>query len=256
MNFTLIITFGALGLFLALLGALELGTRTGRRLLAQDPESPKGTTAADGLVYALLGLLLAFSFSGAAGRFERRRELIVAESNALGTAWLRLDLLPATHRDEVKAKFRAYFDARLAVYEVPRERAAVLAALDVVQRRQEELWTATVQACSGAELGLAMPVLPPLNESFDLATERTQALLAHPPVAIFLLLTLLALGGAFLAGQSMAIAKSSLLRHRLLFAGVLAVTIYTIVDLEYPRLGFVRVDAFDAVLYDLRATMK
>ena len=240
-------------LFLVLLAALELGTRAGRRLLALDPEVSKGTTAADGLVYALLGLLIAFTFSGAANRFDRRRDQIVAEANALGTAWLRLDLLPSEQPD-VRERFRAYFDARLALYEVPRDEESLRAALEVAQRRQDELWAAAVQGCS-AELGLAMPVLPPLNECFDIAGERTAAILAHPPAAIFWLLVLLSLGGSFLAGQSMAVAKTSLLRHRLLFAGVLAVTFYLILDLEYPRLGLLRLDGHDAVLHALRATM-
>lgn len=240
-------------LFLAMLAALELGTRAARRLLALDPEVSKGTTAADGLVYALLGLLIAFTFSGAANRFERRRDQIVAESNALGTAWMRLDLLQPEPRAEVQARFRAYFDARLALYEVPRDEESIRAALDVAQRRQDELWAAAVPACSGREL--AMPILPPLNECFDIAGERTAAVFAHPPAAIFVLLVLLSLGGSFLAGQSMAVAKTSLLRHRILFAGVLAVTFYLILDLEYPRMGLLRLDGYDAVLHALRATM-
>lgn len=241
-------------LFLVMLLALELGTRSARRLLALDPEVSKGTTAADGLVYALLGLLIAFTFSGAANRFDRRRDMIVAESNALGTAWMRLDLL-VSGKQEVQERFRAYFDARLALYEVPRDEASIRAALEVAQRRQDELWAAAVRACSGTELGLALPVLPPLNECFDIAGERTAAVFAHPPAAIFWLLVLLSLGGSFLAGQSMAVAKTSLLRHRLLFAGVLAVTFYLILDLEYPRLGLLRLDGHDAVLHALRATM-
>ena len=65
------------------------------RELARDPEGlAKGTGAAEGAVFGLLGLILAFSFSGAATRFEQRRHLITEEANAIGTAYLRLDLLP------------------------------------------------------------------------------------------------------------------------------------------------------------------
>ena len=49
----------------------------------------------EGVIFGLLSLLIAFTFSGAASRFERRRDLIVQEANAIGTAYLRIDLLPA-----------------------------------------------------------------------------------------------------------------------------------------------------------------
>ena len=54
----------------------------------------------EGAVFALLGLLLAFTFSGAATRFEGRRHLIVEEANDIGTAYLRVDLLPADAQPE------------------------------------------------------------------------------------------------------------------------------------------------------------
>ena len=60
-----------------------------------DPEGAHtGTGPVEGAVFALFGLLVAFSFSGAAERFDVRRQLIVEEANAIGTAYLRIDLTP------------------------------------------------------------------------------------------------------------------------------------------------------------------
>jgi hypothetical protein len=85
------------GLFVCLLGAILFGISTGRRRRRELGEAAElGTGAVDGAVYALLGLLIAFTFSGAAARFDERRGLIVEEANDIGTAWLRLDMLPAS----------------------------------------------------------------------------------------------------------------------------------------------------------------
>ncbi len=73
------------------LGWLELGRRIALRRLAVG-EKGADYGVIEGAMFALLGLLIAFTFSGAAERFERRRALIVEEANAIGTAYLRLDL--------------------------------------------------------------------------------------------------------------------------------------------------------------------
>ena len=62
-----------------------------------------------------MGLLLAF-LAGAASRFDARRSLIVQEANTIGTAYLRLDLLPAEAQVKLKEDFRQYVDSRLAIY--------------------------------------------------------------------------------------------------------------------------------------------
>jgi len=84
------------GLYFGMILLLELGRRLGRLRQRKDEEAARaGLGAVEGAVFALLGLLIAFTFSGAALRFDARRQLIVQEANAIGTAWLRLSLLPA-----------------------------------------------------------------------------------------------------------------------------------------------------------------
>src|SRR4051794_33487698 len=97
MTFTLTALALTAALFVGMLVLLEAGKRAGARRHAVDPDGAHlGTNAIDGAIYALLGLLIAFTFSGAASRFDERRALIVQEGNDIGTAYLRLDLLPAT----------------------------------------------------------------------------------------------------------------------------------------------------------------
>jgi hypothetical protein len=84
-----------LGLFAGILISLEAGYRVGRRSSKRNPERGfEGVGAMEAAVFSLLGLLLAFSFSGATSRFDTRRQLIVQEANAIATAYQRLDLAP------------------------------------------------------------------------------------------------------------------------------------------------------------------
>ena len=96
--------FFSLALFVAILLALEGGRRIGGVLRARHPGvEAKGSGAAEGAVFSLLGLLIAFTFSGAAARFEERLHLVTEEANDIGTAYLRLDLLPADQHQSGQA---------------------------------------------------------------------------------------------------------------------------------------------------------
>jgi hypothetical protein len=83
--FIVFILLVALGLFVGMIVLLEVGRRIGIHRMRKDPEAARaGFGAAEGAIFALLGLLIAFTFSGAAERFDQRRHLIVEETNAIG----------------------------------------------------------------------------------------------------------------------------------------------------------------------------
>ncbi len=247
------------GLFLGLLAMLEVGRRVRihRRTQGTDDESP-GLGVVDAGVFGLLGLLIAFTFSGAASRFDTRRQLIIEEANDIGTAYLRLDLLPADARTALQEKFRQYLDARLDTYRNVTDREATQAALARVAELQHQIWTRAVQASRQVPTAdAAMLLLPALNAMFDIASTRIATTAIHPPGVIFALLVIVALLCSLLAGYGMAGGRD--VRdwvHILGFAVALTVTVYVILDLEYPRLGFIRVDAFDQILVDLRASLQ
>jgi hypothetical protein len=258
MNLTILCALSAVGLLLGMFALLEVGRRIGVRQLARDPEGARaGAGAVDGAVFALLGLLIAFTFSGAAARFDARRELIVQEGNHIGTAWLRVDLLPASSQAVLRELFRKYVDSRLAVY---RKLPDIKAAQDELARSatlQNEIWARSVAACQTTEgQRAAILILPALNQMIDITTTRTFAAQMHPPRVIFVLLFALGLGCSLLAGYGMAGGRNRSWIHMIGFACVMAVAVYVILDLEYPRLGFIRVDAMDQVLVELRESMK
>lgn len=248
----------ALALVAGMLIALEAGRRLGKRRLAQDPEGGRaGLGAVEGSLFGLLGLLVAFTFNGAATRFDQRRHLIVEEANAVGTAWARLDMLPEAARSNLRDLFRRYLDSRLEIY---RRLPDIASAKEELARSivlQQEIWKAATIACRSEEgRGVTMLVLPPLNQMFDITTTRTMVAQQHPPAIIFLLLFLLCLTCSLLTGYGMASARRRSWIHMIGFALVTAGAVYVILDLEYPRLGFIRIDAADQSLIELREGMR
>jgi hypothetical protein len=261
MNPALIGALVVAGMFLAMLLVLEIGRRVGEKRLAENPEAAKsGSGAVESAVFGLMALLVAFTFSGASTRFDARRALIVDEANDIGTAWLRLDLLPATAQPPLREKFREYVDARLAVYARLPDFDAARVEINRAAALQNEIWKDAVAACrdSGSPPATTL-LLPALNDMFDITTKRTVAAWTHAPVVIYLMLGLLLLAGSLLAGYAMANGKDNGTArnwfHAAAFALIMSLAVYVILDFEFPRMGFIRVNAFDQVLADVRQGM-
>jgi hypothetical protein len=106
----------AAGIFIGLLTCLEVGYLFGRRSFEQKSETTDQIGTIQGAMLGMLALLLGFSFAQAASRFSDRVQLITDEANAIGTAWLRCDLLPEAARKEARELMRAYTDRRIASY--------------------------------------------------------------------------------------------------------------------------------------------
>jgi hypothetical protein len=122
---------------------------------------------------------------------------------------------------------------------------------------QGPIWAEAVAACkTGSNPQATILLLPALNQMIDITTTRTMAAEMHPPAVVFIMLAVAALASSLLAGYGMAGGKSRSWVHMLAFAAIMAVTVYVILDIEYPRLGLMRVDAFDRALVELRQSMK
>lgn len=244
-------------IFIAIVLSIEAGRRIGNRHLAQDPEGARqGIGAIEGAVFGLLALLIAFTFSGAASRLDQRRALIVAETNAMGTAWLRLDLLPAGEQPAVRQAFRDYVDARIDYYRDLREDEIDEAAHDRANDLQQTIWKHTVAALLQMPTPtLGVSALQAQNEMIDITTTRAVAHETHPPLIIYLMLVTMTLVSAVLIGYGMAGTAQRHWLHSLGYAAVMVGVLYVILDFEYPRFGVIRVDYFDKIMLDLRKSL-
>ena len=253
------ITVGS-GVFLGMMISLEIGYRFGQRK-ARDPESRRessgdstGIIAAS--IFGLLGLLLGFSFAGGTSRLESKRGLAVQEANAIGTAYLRLDLLADPQRAKLRTLFREYLDARLAVQRKLPDLSDAEQELARVAELQQSIWSHAVNASKtdGGEYGRL--VLPPINEMIDITTSRAVAYFTHLPGLIFTLLITVALITGLLAGHTLGERRKRSWFYTTIYALVVSLTIYAVVDLDNPRSGLIRLDAADAAMTRLRDSIR
>ena len=245
------------GLFCGILLLLEVGWRLGARAKKHNPGGfAQGTGAFENAVYGLMGLLVAFTFSGAAARFEDRRHLITEEANAIGTAYLRVDLLPIEGQPEIRTLFQKYLDSRISVMSVENE-VGTKFKLNSEQAMQSEIWrkAAEMSAKPNVNPDATKLLLPSINSMIDITSTRLTATQNHPPMVIFYMLYCVSLASSLLGGYSMAASKDRRWLHRLLFAGVISLSVYVVMDLEFPRRGLIRVDSADQILIMLRDSM-
>jgi hypothetical protein len=256
----------ALGLFaiclllgLSMFAFQEIGRRIGIRRLAKDPKNAlEGTGVIDGGLFAVWGLLLAFTFSGSASRFEMRRRLVGEEANDIGTAYLRLDLLSTKDRDPLKKIFHDYLDTRLETYQKVKNEQAWEEVNAHATELQNTIWKTAVVAANekSSNVDATKLLLPSLNAMIDITTTRFVATKMHPPSIVYVLLVVMSLVCALLIGFGQATAGSRSWLHIGGFIIVTCLVIYVTMDMEYPRAGLIRVDSIDQVLVDLKQTMK
>ncbi|WP_338522333.1 DUF4239 domain-containing protein [Pseudomonas batumici] len=247
----------ALAIFVAIVLFIEIGRRVGARHLALDPEGARtGTGAIEGAVFGLLALLIAFTFSGAATRLDTRRNLIVEETNAMGTAWLRLDLLPPANQPALRQAFRDYVDARIAYYRDLSELDPTNQDSQRANALQADIWKQTIAALPQMPTpALGSNVLQALNQMIDITTTRAVAQQTHPPLVIYLMLIALTQVSALFIGYGMAGTATRNWLHSLGYALVMVCVLYVILDFEFPRIGLIRVDYFDQIMLDLRKSL-
>jgi hypothetical protein len=111
----------------------------------------------EGAIFALFGLLLPFTFSGAAARYDTHRELLVEETNDIGTAYLRLDLLSPAAQPALRQLFREYATSRLGLSDAVSEEIS-----PATEHLQREIWQQSVAAVSapGASVDASKLLLP------------------------------------------------------------------------------------------------
>jgi hypothetical protein len=190
---------------------------------------------------ALLGLLFAFTFNAAQERFQARRDLVVAEANALGTTYLRFQLLDPPWRDTLSADLLRYAEMRLRGDQVGAPAEAARYAQEV-SSAQGLIWEALRAALrqTRPDPGLTLGLLQTVNETFDLAASRRAAREGRVPVMILRTLIVSSVMAAGILGYTEAGGRRATL---VLFGLLLLLTLAfgLILDLDRPFSGSVRV---------------
>jgi hypothetical protein len=244
------------GLFLAILVFVGIGRRMDiRRVIEETDRERIVLTTIETAIYALLGLMVAFTFAGAASRFDARRTLTVSEANSIHDAYLRLDLLPSQAQPALREMFRKYARERLAVFNaLPDAHASEMhsARANVLQL---DIWKAAVAASRDSRPEAKNLLLASLNEMYGTSTTRAVMLRAHTPPVVIGTLVVLTLICAVLIGNGFP-RKTAPPIHVYGFALVMSVTLYVIFDLDHPRVGLIRLDYADQAMNDLIALIE
>lgn len=240
-----------LALAAALLAMLEIGYRVGARIARPEGDGGGGPDLLLSAVLGLLALLLGFTFSLALNRYEARRDLVQQEANALGTLWLRADLMVEPVRTPLKAEILTYAKARLA-WSATEVRGAGLAETQAEQARIWALVRTAVRTEPVGELSLAL--IEATNEAFDVASARASSRVVTIPPRVLQVLGLYALLSALMLGY---VLGASGRLHRVaadLLLVLLTLAMALIIDLDRPLGGAIRVSQapLEAALADMR----
>jgi hypothetical protein len=245
------------GIFLGVVLFVGLGRRLAARRQDEAKERERAAlNTIEASVYALLGLMVAFTYAEAAARFETRRAQTIDEANAIGTAYLRIELLEAAARPAMRERFRRYTQERIAVYQSLPDLGASDAHSLRAGALQNDIWRESIAGLRSEPMSSSLLLLPALNEMFDITTTRAIYLRTHTPPAVGATLLVLCFVCAILLGYGLPRERTkAVLLHTLGYAFVLTTVLYLIFDLDHPRAGLIRLDYADRAMQLLLDSM-
>jgi hypothetical protein len=235
-----------------LLGACELGYRVARRHSDAERADQGHVLSA---MLALLGLLVGFTFSITVSRHELRRGLVVDEANAIGTEYLRTQMLPEPYRTRLAAMLRSYTDARLALAGAGEDSVGIARANQLADSLQRQMWATTVEVEPFVQPpALSSLIAGGMNAVIDAEASRRAALEARLPTIAFGALLLFAAVAAAMLGFVSGSGKRSSRFGAFVLLLLLALSLGLILDMDRPRRGTIKVS--QQPLIDLRASMR
>ena len=220
---------------LAMEGGYRLGSRH-RRRREHEHEAAAGAMAAATL--ALLAFMLAFTFGMAASRFDARRDLVLEEANAIGTCYLRAQMIPEPYREEIRNLLRQYVVTRVEGVQKGRVEEAIAKS----EQMQDQIWSRA--AAVGEENPESIVVglfIQSLNDVIDVHSKRVTAVLNRIPATIWIALYFVSLLGMTATGYHSGLTGLRSTPMYVLLVLTFSAVLWLIADLDRPGAGFLRV---------------
>ncbi len=236
--------FRVLGLVVTLvvIGVAEVGYQLAKRSAAADTGSA-GRAGIQAAMFTVVGLLLAFSFALAMGRFDARRTAVVTEANAIGTTIMRSELLDDAAASRMRSYLKDYLEQRIAFVAADADddaRARSERASDALQR---EMWSLTASTAQRNDRSTEFPLfVSSLNSTMDAAGLQAGVTSAHIPDAIMILLISIVLIAVGVLGYNTGKSGERNVGPMLLLAVTFGLVIGMILDLDHPQRGLVLVN--------------
>ena len=235
------------GLFvlLLLLASLELGLQLGkfiaRRHTPTDGEKSSVNFATAG-VMGLLAFLLGVSLSMASDRYQQRRDSVLAEANAIGTAWLRATVATGAEGEAMQRLLRDYTETRIAVVRGSADPAEVDRLNQRTSSLQSELWQMARTIAERSPTPISGLLLSSLNEMIDLSLTNRRNFTSHVPAYVLRLLLTVSIFAVGAVGYGFGLVGSRQPGLSVMLLGVWTLAIVLILDIDRPQNGEVRID--------------
>ena len=242
----------AAGLIVGAWSSHRVGYLIGRRFDPKDETFSQQLGVVRGATQALVAFLVGFGFAGAGTRFIERADLIVTEANALGTAWLRADVLPEPARHDLKAALREYTEDRVAALGT-NDRIEIMKRVEKVAGLHERMWSAAVTGTAN-DAPLMLVVFPAVNQVIDLHASHFALARRHWPLPIMAVLLASAALSYALVGFGAGRSRRTFSTLDSIYGVVLAVAMWMVIDLDYARRGVLQLS--NAPMVEVLATMK
>ncbi|MGD0446197.1 MAG: hypothetical protein ABSA39_19865 [Edaphobacter sp.] len=237
--------------FLLLWAVGWIGARKSQRRHALTDEAGRSDfSTVQAATLTLLGLIIGFSFSMATGRYDLRKNYEEAEANAIGTEYVRADLLPATAAAKVKGLLRQYTDLRLQWYSA-NNWSDVTQINTATAEVQDQLWAAVSGPANAQPTPVTALAVAGMNDVLNSQGYTQAAWWNRIPVGAWCLMFAIALFCSWLVGYGIRRPEPRLL---MILPLVVAVSFFLIADIDSPRGGVIRVRAQN--LESLRAGLK
>ena len=232
-------------------GSIEAGYRLAQyrtRRSAGEKEAPVGSMA--GATLGLLAFMLAFTFGMAASRFENRRQVMLSEANAIGTAYLRAKMLAEPMRTDAQNLLREYVDVRIEGSQEAKFQQAVVKSEELHGR----LWSVAVAQAEKERTVLTSLFIQSLNEVIDLHSTRIMAVTrSRVPGMIWIILYLLAIIAMVMMGYHAGLSNSRRSIATIALVIGFSSVLYLIADLDRPGQGALKTS--QQTMMDLRRSM-
>lgn len=242
-----------------LLVAVELGFRMGLHQFRQAPDA-KRSVRGDvtlGSMLALLGLLLAFTYAFSLSRADMRKQAVVQEANAIGTAFLRAELGAEPGRSELRQGLLEYARTRLVEREVYGD--DLRAVVDRSLEAQSRLWPAMKRSLQhDVPPPIQVAIMQAVNEVLDTNAVRLAVINDRVPGAVLALLVFVAAASLAVAAQNAGL-NGSINRGRMgAFSLILAALMVVIVDFDRGQHGLIRISSqpIEAVIKDIEGQLQ
>lgn len=239
-------------LFIAIVLFNEVGFRIGRFVQSRTNSEVKSLTGSiQASILGLLALLLGFTFSMSIQRYDNRSMALIDEANAIGTAILRVQLLPEEFRDVAKNLFEEYIRMRVEIGEIDLMKIDERDAYNrKIANLQNKLWAVAISATdTDPRPATTGAFVKSLNDVFDNQGKRNALLQMHVPEVVLMLLFIVFISSGGIMGYSAGLSGKRMFAPIVLVSLLITLIVFIIIDLDRPRRGLIQVN--QSVMVDL-----